>query len=447
MGTRSGWILLGFALACAGTPEAPAPAPAAPAAAGRPRPAAGPPPGGGGPPPGGGAGAPVQSAHGFPAFHGMSAPAGPSITEAGAWSAPIRVSTDEGGGYRPQVAAAPDGTLHAVYYARLPAGDLLRHRWSADGRTWAAPQPFGFDTDRNWGPDIVAEADGGVAVVFDHARPDFTSQGWFTRFTPGGAWSAPAPLTPDNPQGEVGSGHLADVGGGRYAAVWIGKARVGPGEPFRAWARWGAPGAWEEPVPLSDGRSDAWHTNVERRPDGSVLAGWDIGQGGGETTLYVADGRDGRFAAAENLSANGGRPGERPHFAFGADGVDHVAWFHKQAARPVAVYVRSGRPGAWSPRVDEPARGYGGFHFDPDIAIDADGVRVLVWGWDNNTDAELVYSVDRGQGWEPPRRVATLGSGKPGLPSLTVGPDGTFTVVWNQGVAGQSDVYAARWDP
>ena len=91
----------------------------------------------------------------------------------------------------------------------------------------------------------------------------------------------------------------------------------------------------------------------------------------------------------------------------------------------------------------EPSRGYGGFHFDPDIAVNDSGVRVLVWGWDAGTQAELVYSVDRGQGWMPPRLVAKIGHGKPGLPSIDVDKSGRFHVVWNQGVRGYNEVYTA----
>lgn len=393
-----------------------------------------------GPPGGpGSSGAMMQDPSGFPPFHDWPAPAGPPITAVGAWSPALQLTQTEGGGYRPQIAAAPDGLLHALYYERTEAGDLIRHRTSRDGATWSAPAPLGFDSERNWGPDLVARADGSVVVVFDHAKADFSSRGWLTLWRDG-AWSAPTALTADD-GGEIGSGHVADAVGEDLVYVWIAKP-LDPTAHFRARWRWYRGGAWSEPEDFSDGAQDAWHTNVERRPDGSVLAGYDIGSGGSATTLYVAEGRDGRFGPPEDLSRSG-KPGERPHFAFGADGVDHITWFHKEKGQPIAVYVRSGRPGAWGP-VAEPSAGYGGYHFDPDIAINAAGVRLLVWGWDSGEDAELVYSVDRGQGWSPPAKVADLNWGKPGLCSVTVDPQGAFHVIWNQGVRGDNDVYYAR---
>ena len=393
-------------------------------------------------PPGIGApisGAAIQDPTGFPPFQDWPAPPGASIPADGAWSDPVLLTGKPGGGYRPQVAVAPDGQVHALYYERTDGGDLIRHRLSTGGIQWSAPQPLGHTDNRNWGPDIVARADGSLAVVYDHALPDFRSRGYFTTWTDG-AWSAPSALTPDD-GGEVGSGHLAHGVGDTLAYVFIAK-RLDPSDHFQAHFRWFKDGRWGERGSFTDGSVDAWHTNVERRPDGSMLAGWDVGPGGAETDLFVVEGRGGVWGTPENISESS-KPGERVHFAFGPNGVDHLTWFHKVAGRPIHIYVRQGRPGAWG-TLEEPSRGYGGYHFDPDIAVNAKGTRVIVWGWDSGSVAELVYSVDRGQGWSPPRRVAQIGQGKPGLPSLDVDAEGRFIVVLNQGIRGYNEVYTAR---
>ena len=435
-------------LACSGSPGAPS-APAGGAPQGAPR---GPPPPGSpqGPPPGGQgpngmagvSGAKMQDPSGFPHFHDQPAPEGPAITGVGTWGAPVKLTETKGGGYRPQVAAGPDGLLHALYYERTDAGDLIRHRTSRDGATWTAPAPLGLTDNRNWGPDLVARADGSVVVVFDHARADFSSVGYVTTWR-GGTWSTPEALTADD-GGEIGSGHVADAAGDQLAYVWIGKP-MSPTEHFRARWRWFKDGAWSAAKDFTDGAADAWHTNVERRPDGSVLAGYDVGTGGAETVLYVVEGRDGAFGTPENLSASS-TAGERPHFAFGADGTDHLTYFRKEMGRPMHVYVRSGKPGAWA-APEEPSTGYGGYHFDPDIAINKDGVRCLVWGWDAGEDAEMVYSLNRGSGWEPPKKIADIDYGKPGLASIVDDATGAFHIVWNQGVRGQNEVYYARLTP
>jgi hypothetical protein len=421
--------LLMLCSGCTGQPEVPNTPPEAPF------PAAGPIQHGSAP---NQSGAQIQDPTGFPPFHSWPAPQGPVVPAGGAWSTPVQLTQRPGGGYRPQLALGVDDQIHALYYERTDEGDLIRHRRSTDGKKWTPPRPLGHTDERNWGPDMVTRADGSIVVVYDHALPDFRSRGYVTGFADE-RWSTPKALTPDD-GGEVGSGHVANGIGDALAYVFIGKA-LGPAHRFQARWRWFKDGQWSPIHAFTDGQIDAWHTNVERRPDGSMLAGWDVGMGGGETQLYVAEGRDGAFGKPENISATS-HPGERVHFAFGADGVDHLTWFHKEQSRPVHIYTRSGKPGRWG-LSSEPSRGFGGYHFDPDIAVNARGVRCLVWGWDMGSDAQLVYSVDTGRGWSPPRRVAQLAGGKPGLPSLDVDSAGRFHVVWNQGVRGYNEVYYA----
>lgn len=386
-----------------------------------------------------GSGAEMQDSSGFPNFHDWPAPKGRPITAMGNWKAVQKLTSKPYGGYRPQIAYSSTGMLHVLYYDRRDEGDIIWHRRSKDGISWMKPISLGHDKERNWGPDIVTQNDGTVVVVYDHALKDFRSRGFLTQFD-GSSWSAFEGLTPDD-GGEIGSGHIANTTGDDLAYVFIGK-KLGPEHKFQARWRWYKDGKWSPIQAFSEGKNDAWHTNVERRPDGSVLAGYDIGTGGTETTLYVVDGRDGSFSKPENISANG-KPGERPHFAFAKDGTDYITWFHKERGIPKYIYVRSGRPGNWG-SVQEISKGYGGFHFDPDIAINDKGVLCLIWGWDAGSDAELVYSLNVGGRWSEPKKVADINWGKPGLASIDVDAKGNFHVVWNQGIRGYNEIYYAQ---
>ena len=448
-------LLLTLALACSTpAPDAPADAPAtAPTATANPAP----PPGQHGqpgnhgqpnkptnPPPGGEQG--MQDPSGFPKFHDMPAPDGPEPGPVGAFSEPFQLTAKPTGGYRPQIAVGPDDTLHAVYYDRTDDGDVVRYRQSKGGE-WTAPEAVSPLTGRNWGPDLVTLDDGGLVLTWDHAAPDFSSQGWFRERSPGGAWGEALRMTPESDY-EVGSTHVATAGDGELAYVYIGRTFGDFSRPFVAYWRWRKGDTWTEPVAFSDGSASAWHTNVESRPDGSVAAGWDEGPGGSSTVVFVASGKDGAFDAPENLSRNA-KQGERPHWAFiegGGDieGIeDHVVYFHRgQQSRPLAVYHRAGKPGAWGP-VNTPSEGLGGYHFDPEIAVSEDGTLCMVWGWDAGEKAELLYSLNTGDGWSAPLRVAEIGWGKPGLPSIDIDSAGTFHVVWNQGVRGYNEVYYA----
>ena len=384
----------------------------------------------------------MQDPSGFPGFHDTPPPQGPVPAGLGAFSPAFKLTQDPEGGYRPQVAVGPDNRVHAVFYRREDSGDLIVYRQSADGSSWTAPEHLGFESGRNWGPDLIVRPDSTPVVVFDLAEENFRSRGYLTIRESTG-WSTPSAITPGGNR-EVGSGHVANAIGEQLAYVNIGKDML-PEARFQAFGRWFIQGSWTDPVAFSDGRADTWHTNVERRPDGSVLAAFDVGPGGSETTLYLVQGRAGRFGAVENFSEDN-HPGERAHFAFDPAGTDHVTWFHKIAGKPLHVYVRSGRPGAWLP-AEEPSSGLGGYHFDPDIAINSDGVLCLIWGWDGGEDAEMLYSLNRGSGWEAPLKIADIDWGKPGLPSIAADTQGGFHVVWNQGIRGYNEVYYAQLAP
>jgi hypothetical protein len=56
----------------------------------------------------------------------------------------------------------------------------------------------------------------------------------------------------------------------------------------------------------------------------------------------------------------------------------------------------------------------------------------------------MVYSLDRGDGWEAPKLLAEIGRGKPGLASLVADELGNFHVVWTQGVRGDNEVYYSK---
>ncbi len=424
-------------LACHGEP-APAPdAPSGTAAAPPPgmRPALGPDgkPLPGRPPPG--SGGTLQDPSGFPSFHQTPPPPGPAPAIDPQRAASEAVGDPELGGFRPQIAVGPDDSLHVVYYNHHDSGDILWYRRSLDGVRWSAPEQVSASDGRNWGPDLVVRNDGRVFVVWDRAESDFRSRGWLRERGPDG-WNEAVPLTEDGPR-EVGSGHIAVVGED-VAYVYIGK-ELGMEHRFRAYWRWRHDGTWSKEQAWTDGTQDAWHTNVQAAPDGSVIAGYDVGVGGSETTTFVVAGRDGRFDAPENLRATS-QPGERVHFGFGGGNPVWLAWFHKREQRPLHVYVRGGRPGAWGPTTDL-AQGYGGYHYDPFVAVNRQGVPAVVWGWDGGSVAELLLSTFTGGRWSAPLQVGAVGKGKPELPSMDVDSAGRYHLAWSQGERGRTQVY------
>jgi hypothetical protein len=390
-------------------------------------------------PMGGGSGGIVQDPTGFPAFHDTPPPPGPAPAKDPNAPAVIAVADAPLGGFRPQIAVGPDGTLHLVYYNKQPSGDILWYRTSKDGQTWSEPEQVSPSDGRNWGPDIVVRDDGRMFLAWDRAEADFRSRGWIRERGPEG-WGEATPIT-EGGEREVGSGHIA-VHGDDVAYVYIGKP-LGMEHRFRATSRVRTGGAWSDETTWSDGTKDAWHTNIQSRPDGSALAGWDVGDGGSETTVYVSEWRDGKFSAPEDITATS-HPGERVHFGFGS--LDWMTWFHKVGGRPFHVYVRGGKPGAWGDTV-ELSRGFGGYHYDPYLSVSNADLPVVLWGWDGGAQAELLYSVRRGDTWTTPLQLTSVGAGKPELPSMDVDATGRFHVAWAHGTRGNTRILYTSFKP
>lgn len=421
-------------LACTQEPAKPTPAPA-------PRPAAQPATPAPALPPGVPPGAIVQDPTGYPTFHATPPPPGPAPAADPKMGKAVVIADAPLGGFRPQIVVGADNTLHVVYYDHAETGDILWYRSSKDGHTWATPEQISPSDGRNWGPDLAVTPDGRVYVAWDRAEADFRSRGWLRERGPDG-WNEAVPLTEEG-KAEVGSGHIAVVGSD-IAYVYIGKP-LGMEHRFRSHWRWRKGGVWSEDHTWTDGAADTWHANVQARPDGSVLAGYDVGSGGSETTVYVVNGKDGSFSAPENISLTS-HPGERVHFGFGPDGNDWLTWFHKVGGLPRHVYVRGGHPGAWGKALDL-AHGFGGYHYDPFVAVSPQNVPCVVWGWDGGAQAELVYSTYKDGRWAPPQQAAALSDGKPELPSMDVDSTGRFHVVWANGDRGRTRIWYTTITP
>ena len=81
--------------------------------------------------------------------------------------------------------------------------------------------------------------------------------------------------------------------------------------------------------------------------------------------------------------------------------------------------------------------GYGGYHFDPDIAVNQKVSASWGVGWWKPSG--MVYSINRGKDGPPAHGKHWLGQTR--IASIDVDRDGRFHVIWNQGIRGYNEVY------
>ena len=158
-----------------------------------------------------------------------------------------------------------------------------------------------------------------------------------------------------------------------------------------------------------------------------MVAGFDIGTGGAATTLYFVEGRDGTFGDFAEHHARMANQESDLILRLLTMWTMSPGFTKNLVNQSTFTFVLTRLVPINGDGVEEPSKGYGGFHFDPEIDINKDGVLCLVWGWDAGQDAEMVYSLNRGNGWSTPKKIADVNWGKPGLASLSTDSKGQFS--------------------
>ena len=268
------------------------------------------------------------------------------------------------------------------------------------GKTWGAAVEISNATviDLRGAPQVGLDAAGNATAVWLEARADHTRNAvWASRYSAGGAWSAPATI--DNPVGSASAPQLAVAPSGtalvafgqsesnqggaqlimtnRFAGAWntpttISSPGQNPDKPFislgpdgvaaavftasdgtfpRAWvARSSAAGPWDAPVAMVSNVQPGWAPSVTVGANGDTVMAWTETDGGlSATSLWASRNQAGVWSAPVLLSPDGGPV--LGSIALGADAHGDVLAIWSQ--RVGGLYtLRSSRmsasTGAWS---------------------------------------------------------------------------------------------------
>jgi hypothetical protein len=320
-----------------------------------------------------------------------------------------------------------------AWYERTRA---VRYRASADGSAWDPEELVVPGSDYAMGPDVIELEDGRVLLAYDRLDNDGARTGYGAmRLRSDGRWG----------EAELITAHQREVSGGRISGgrrdgllyVYLGVPDR-QGSVLQAWWTASSGQGWTTAAALTDGSTRPSHPSVSPGSAGTTWLTWDEGPGGPTNAVRLAafDGR--RVGPPETLSPDG-QGGERPFVAEREPGEVVVTWFQES----LRVLIRRGHPGAWG-EVESPSKGLSGFHYLPAIASSRQGVTCVVWGWDTMQTSAILYSLDRGDGWEQAKRLATLPTGTAVNPSVAAGDDGSFHVAWSQALMDGGDVYYGR---
>ena len=87
------------------------------------------------------------------------------------WSTPVDLSDDTQDASDPQIVAAPNNTLTAIWYRSNGTKDVIQTRTSSDaGATWSAVFDLSDDTQDASDPQIVAAPNNTLTAIWDRSN-------------------------------------------------------------------------------------------------------------------------------------------------------------------------------------------------------------------------------------------------------------------------------------
>jgi hypothetical protein len=228
------------------------------------------------------------------------------------WSAPFDLATFSGEPSSPQIVAAPDGTVTAVWQGQ---SNVIQSSHSVNGTSWSAPTTF---PSAGWGgmsPQIASATDSSLTAVWS----SFDGSSYVVQSShsaDGSSWSAPSQIAvagaaPASPQTVAGPD-------GTMTVVWNQTNGV-------IQASHSANGGltWDAPATLSGAGADPPH--IALAPDGTLAAVWDRFDGSNYIVQSSHSSDGSTWSAAADLST-AGLSAVNPQIVAGSDSALTVAW-------------------------------------------------------------------------------------------------------------------------
>ncbi|NOZ05028.1 MAG: exo-alpha-sialidase [Chloroflexi bacterium] len=355
----------------------------------------------------------------------------------------------------PAIAAAPDGTLYAVWEdLRDGQWNLYLSKSTDGGVTWSANRPI-RPTDPSAArraPDIVAGSGGKVYVVWEESAGGTADTDiMFASSADGGtSWATPVQAVFDVSSSYQRTPVLALDSAGTLYVAWE-EQKGGNGDIYVTRSTDGGAG-WGYGVRVNDDSTTRDQTlpTLVAGTAGHLYLAWSDARNGNDD-IYFASSTNSGQSWSTNVKVNSdiGSTGQtEPSLARDGLGNLHLAWRDLRNGDADIYYARSTNGGAnWQTnrRVnqDDP----GALQYLPAVSAD-DAGRVFVSWRDNRDGAHNIYaarSEDGGAHWLSESRVnddAPTGSFHD-TPVLTFGGGQRLALVWRDSRTGSPDIYGA----
>ncbi len=269
------------------------------------------------------------------------------FTPAGGWQAPVRLGSSANiGTYdqaeQPQVAVDAAGNAYVLWVQRSSDAPVWVARYQA-GSGWQPAVSLGAARLGDpYAPKLAVSSAGQVMALWNTFVPSGTwyrfDLWWSALATPGGSWTAPAPLENDD-AGDAMNQALTVDGAGNFHAIW----QQQDASNYRSdlvYRRYKPGAGWEAVTTVSTANGANFQNRLPSLVadrNGNLMALWGVfksGYGGADEGTFAR-----RYVAGEGwrttvrVGATGATPAASTSLDVQADGSIAATWMEPEASR------------------------------------------------------------------------------------------------------------------
>jgi hypothetical protein len=333
----------------------------------------------------------------------------PSASAAAGWLPPANLSAaSEHGTQQPAVAVDGHGDAFAAWQHNVASTWTVEVSTRPADGTWQAPTPISGTLYGGADVKLAADASGDVVAVWNAFYYGFNGLGWYVQAAvrpAGGSWGAPATLSQwgRSPQAP----RIALDPQGEAVAVWTQRLEAGV-ELGLVQAAVFSGGSWQAPKTLTEAVKTVGGAEVALDGEGNAVAVWSQGNATGRAIESATRPAGGTWHVPVQLSEPG-TEGFLGQVAVDAAGDAVVVWGDGEPDYAIQSAMRPAG-GTWQAPVKLSAPGVG--TREPRVALDPVGDAIATWSVRGRVAVPAVlWSAFRpaGAAWQAPVDVAESG--------------------------------------
>ena len=351
-----------------------------------------------------------------------------SSTDAGAtWSAVVDLSATGQNAFSPQIVAAPNNTLTAIWYRNSGLEDIIQTASSTDGgATWSTPVDLSPRREDAYDPQIVAAPNNTLTAIWYWSNGANNIIQTRSSTDGGATWSTLRELSSSGQ--DAYAPQIVAAPNNTLTAIWF--RSNGANNIIQTASSTDAGATWSTPVDLSVAGQSANEPQIVAAPNNTLTAIWRRSNGA-NNIIQTASSTDAgaTWTAVVDLSVAGQSAGA-PQIVAAPNNTLTAIWYRYNGAHFIIQTASSTDAGAtWTAPVDLSATGQGAY--GQQIVAAPNNTLTAIWYRYNGAHfiIQTASSTDGGATWSTVVDLSATGQNS-GIPQIVALPNNTLTAIW-----------------